>query len=141
MLEQSESSVKESLTLFDDPVLLSCKSGAEYLLTQLQPFRANFARLLASHRALKQDTSGTNQEQFAELISQLRTYTDLVTQTVVHGKITSITAAESEQSDGMNIQQQNNVKDTCYAYTYFLSNALSILKCLLSCVASLAATR
>ena len=35
--EQSKNVIKEAINKFDDPVLLNCKSGAEYLLALLNP--------------------------------------------------------------------------------------------------------
>lgn len=49
VLNQSQSLIKEAIAKFDDPVLLSCKSGAEYLLTLLHPAIGSLQRMKKSY--------------------------------------------------------------------------------------------
>jgi huntingtin interacting protein 1 len=106
-LEHCENIIVESLHIFDDPVLLTCKSGAEYLLNQLQPFDKQLKELVSLYNRyspiLSNLTSDThedkdfNRESFLELIKQINSFTNLISILVVSGKITSITAAALEQ--------------------------------------------
>ena len=45
VVEQSQNIIKEAIAKFDDPVLLNCKSGAEYLLTLLHPSIVSLQKL------------------------------------------------------------------------------------------------
>lgn len=95
-LEHNESTIKESLHTFDDPVLLNCKSGAEYLLFQLQPFNDTFTQLISVYENIN-DNKDLNETNFLKLIKYINTFTNLITDLVVSGKITSITAAALQQ--------------------------------------------
>jgi len=95
-LEQSESIIKESLHTFDDPVLLNCKSGAEYLLFQLQPFNDSLTQLIFLYNNINENKD-LNEKNFLKLIKYINTFTNLITDLVVSGKITSITAAALQQ--------------------------------------------
>ena len=88
--------IKESLHIFDDPVLLNCKSGAEYLLFQLQPFGENFTELISLSNEMT-EKKDLNEENFLKLIKSIQTFTNLITDLVISGKITSITAAALQQ--------------------------------------------
>lgn len=49
VVNQSQNLIKEAIAKFDDPVLLSCKSGAEYLLTLLHPAISSLERMKKSY--------------------------------------------------------------------------------------------
>ena len=95
-LEHNESTIKESLHTFDDPVLLNCKSGAEYLLFQLQPFNDTFTQLISVYDNIIENKD-LNETNFLKLIKYINSFTNLITDLVVSGKITSITAAALQQ--------------------------------------------
>ena len=82
--------------------MLNCKSGAEYLLNQLHPFNEHFDELLAlynKYSTLKDSNELTDLENknFLNLLKYINTYSNLITDLVVSGKITSITAAALQQ--------------------------------------------
>lgn len=92
--EKSISVVNDSLHLFEDPVLLNCKSGAEYLLQKLHPFSANFSDMLSSYGKVK---VSDKVEDYVDLFKLLHSYTLSTADCVIFGKITSLTAADLEQ--------------------------------------------
>ncbi len=100
-LEQSETIIKDSLNLFEDSVLLNCKSGAEYLLMQLQPFHNTFLDLLSSYHSLQlnKDALNQNNENMSNFLKFLSKFSNLVSETIVSGKITSLTAAALQQAE------------------------------------------
>ena len=107
-LEQSETIIKDSLVLFEDSVLLNCKSGAEYLLMQLQPFHNIFLDLLTSYHSLQLNKDAINQQDndhMSNFLKFLNKFSNLVSETIVSGKITSLTAAA--------LQQAEVLADTC----------------------------
>lgn len=109
-LANSELVVKESLRLYDDPVLFNCKSGAEYLLVQLQPFHDNYNRLLLSYHKYienKNNLSEDLNENFSKLLKKLSLFSSLVSESVVSGKITSLTAGELDQADVLSDLSKN----------------------------------
>lgn len=101
-LENSELIIKESLRLYDDPVLFNCKSGAEFLLRQLQPFQDNLKNLTTSYQKYVENENEPNQknnQNFSNLIKNLNIFSNLVAESVVSGKITSLTAGDLEQGE------------------------------------------
>lgn len=96
-IEHCELVIKESLHMFDDPVLLNCKSGAEYLLIQLQPFQEHFDELALLYE--KYLASPDEHTDFLKLLKYLNTYSNHMCDTIVSGKITSITAAALKQGE------------------------------------------
>lgn len=104
-VESGELVIKESLNLFEDPVLFNCKSGAEYLLTQLHPFEAMFKQLqqaYGQYRNAKNEKTPMNDaqnENFFQLLKSLNQFSSLVSECVISGKITSIAAAGVEHGD------------------------------------------
>ena len=90
--------------IFDDPVLLNCKSGAEYLLFQLQPFGENFTELISLSNEMT-EKKDLNEKNFLKLIKHIQTFTNLITDLVISGKITSITAAALHQGQS----KENNL--------------------------------
>ncbi len=103
IVEMSVLVVKDSLNLFDDPVLMNCKSGSEYLLYKLQPFSGCFNNLVAYYKkkiaAENPETEGQNLE-YIQLLKVLNGFTQLTSDCVIFGKITSITAADLNQGNG-----------------------------------------
>ena len=53
--EQSKSLIKEAINKFDDPILLNCKSGAEYLLALLNPLSSSFENLKSKYELYDQN--------------------------------------------------------------------------------------
>ena len=47
--EQSKTLIKEAINKFDDPILLNCKSGAEYLLALLNPITNSLNKMKNDH--------------------------------------------------------------------------------------------
>jgi hypothetical protein len=47
--EQSKNLIKEAINKFDDPILLNCKSGAEYLLALLNPISNSLNKMKNNH--------------------------------------------------------------------------------------------
>ena len=97
-IENSISLVKESLHLFDDPVLYNCKSGAEYLLSKLDPIGTNLNELMVSFKLFVNDAN--EDQSFMQLLTNLAKYAHLTSECVVFGKITSLTAADIKQGEG-----------------------------------------
>lgn len=103
VVDQSEQAIKDALHLFDDPVLLNCKSGAEYLLTQLNPFHENFNDLEDAYNKFLVDINNISLDDdtnYVKLIKSLNTFSNLISESVISGKITSSTAAALEQGEG-----------------------------------------
>ena len=99
-LNYNEKNIKNSLHLAEDPILLNCKSGTEYLLNQLQPFQSNLDALLEHYtKFLKLGATERAQEDTQKLIDSLNLFSNLISETIVSGKITSITAADLEQGE------------------------------------------
>jgi hypothetical protein len=96
-LDQAEALIKDSLALFEDSILLNCKSGAEFLLVQLQPFNTNFLDMLTAYSTLN---GQANTSHFADYLKYLSKFANLVSETVVRGKVTSLTAAALQQAEG-----------------------------------------
>jgi hypothetical protein len=83
--------------MFDDPILLNCKSGADYLLNQVEPFAVQFNDLLRSYNLFIDRTN--LDENVPKLTNFLSDFGRLIGETVVSGKIISLTAAGIEQSE------------------------------------------
>jgi hypothetical protein len=103
-LDQCEANIKNSLHLFDDPVLLNCKGGADFLLNQLNPFHSNLSSLLQHYdKFVKADpvanSEGDKLNESVELFKSLNTFGALISETLISGKITSLTAADLEQGE------------------------------------------
>jgi len=96
--------VKDSLNLFDDPVLMNCKSGSEYLLYKLQPFADSFSELVANYTKLivvENVESELHSSEYSKLLKLLNGFTLLTSDCVIFGKITSLTAADIDQGKGL----------------------------------------
>lgn len=89
--------VKDSLHLFADPVLLNCKSGAEYLLYKLEPFTKNINDLNSNYKLVIKSDKVDDMSDYLRLLKLLNSYTLLTSDCVIFGKITSLTAADFEQ--------------------------------------------
>lgn len=89
--------VKDSLHLFEDPVLLNCKSGAEYLLNKLEPFGNNISDLFTNYKLVIMSNKVDDMSEYLKLLKLLNSYTLLTSDCVIFGKITSLTAADFEQ--------------------------------------------
>lgn len=109
-LDHCIETIKAALQLFEDPVLLNCKSGAEYLLARLAPFHDNFnslVELYSRNKALSKNNSigseevdAKNAEELSKLLNSLNAFTSFISDSVISGKITSITAADYTQGEG-----------------------------------------
>ena len=91
------------MSLIEDPILLNCKCGAEYLIMKIQPFKDNLNAFLNTYNAFKSENE-LDKEKFSDLLKYLSQFTTLVYDVVVSGKITSITAAALEQAEGIYIK-------------------------------------
>lgn len=103
-LKNGELVIKQSLRLFEDPVLYNCKSSADFLLSQLQPFQENLTDLIASYNRYQvhKDTpliDEVEKENFLKFLNCLSGFSNSVGETVVSGKITSIAAADVEKGE------------------------------------------
>lgn len=95
--------IRDSLHLFDDPVLMNCKSGAEYLLYKLQPLNTNIKELMDSYRELIIPENLASDDQSAgyiKLLKFLGSFTLLTSDCIIFGKITALTAADIDQGNG-----------------------------------------
>ena len=111
MLENCIDTIKSALQLFEDPVLLNCKSGAEYLLTRLAPFHDSFNLLIElygrnkalskNHSIVTEEVDAKNAEELSKLLNSLNAFTSFISDSVISGKITSITAADYAQGEGI----------------------------------------
>jgi huntingtin interacting protein 1 len=109
-LKQCEKLIQNSHKTFNDPILLNCKSGAEYLLTILQPFHDDFQQLLTNYQQFRQefnespsttnDSTSINNKTLA-LMNSLTLFTNYIHDTIVTGKITSFTAANLAQGEDL----------------------------------------
>lgn len=95
-ISNCDDSINKALLLSDDPVLLNCKSGADYLLNQLQPFQNNLNSLLDSYGKFtaqldKLGNGDIDGESCIRLVNSLNLLASLIGETVVSGKITSLT--------------------------------------------------
>ena len=106
-VKHSISVIRNALTLFEDPVLLNCKSGSEYLLTKMQPFADSFSELLNFYEKFlvrankKLEEEKSDESDFIKLLNDLNAFSGLVNDCVINGKITSLTAADLEQGEGI----------------------------------------
>jgi hypothetical protein len=94
-IDQSRNIIKDAINKFDDPVLLNCKSGAEYLLALLNP-------LLSSINSMKNnyETFGKNSDNDNDLINYLNSiyvFASNTAESLITGKITSLTAVDIEK--------------------------------------------
>jgi huntingtin interacting protein 1 len=96
-LDNCEQLIRDALQLFDDPVLLNCKSGAEFLLNNLNSFGDKFTQFTQYYT--KHLKSAEDADTFASLIRNANTFSKLIADTVVSGKITSLTAADFNQGE------------------------------------------
>ena len=105
-VEHSSSVIKNALTLYEDPVLLNCKSGSEYLLTKMQPFSDSFTELLNLYEKFLSKSNNKLEEEkldeadFTKLLNDLTAFSGLINDCIINGKITSLTAADLEQGEG-----------------------------------------
>ncbi|CAF0771700.1 unnamed protein product [Brachionus calyciflorus] len=109
-LENNEQLIKESIRMHDDPILFNCKSGAEYLLTQLQPFELEFSNLLSTYHKYIDNKTGLSDElngNFANLVKNLNNFSNLMSKAIVNGKITAITAGAFEQAETLSDLSKN----------------------------------
>lgn len=102
--------IKESVKLHDDPILFNCKSGAEFLISQLQPFEIEFSNLISTYhkyidnRTILNDETNSN---FLILIKNLNNFTNLISKTIINGKITALTAGAFEQAEVLSDLSKN----------------------------------
>lgn len=102
IFENSEIIIKESVKLHDDPVLFNCKSGAEFLISQLQPFEIEFSNFISTYHKYIDNRSVLNDESksiFSVLIKNLNNFTNLISKVIINGKITALTAGAFEQAE------------------------------------------
>ena len=97
--------VKDSLQLFDDPVLFKCRSGAEFLLNRMAPIDEHLNQLITSFNQFIKNSNNNNntdfdQINFVNLLKYLNSFANLTYETVVYGKIVSLTAADLQQGEG-----------------------------------------
>ena len=94
--------VKESLQLLDDPILYKCRSGAEFLLTRISPLNDclnNVLEYFNEYIAHGQDLVPVH-ENFANLLKYLNSFANLTSETVIYGKVVSLTAANINEGEG-----------------------------------------
>lgn len=102
MFENSQVAINESVKLHDDPVLFNCKNGAEFLISQLQPFEIEFSNLISTYHKYIDNRTVLNEESnsiFSVLIKNLNNFTNLISKVIINGKITALTAGAFEQAD------------------------------------------
>jgi len=92
------SAIKSSLNLFEDPVLLNCKNGSEYLLNRMQPFSELLTQMLNFYEKFIQTHTDTD---YSTLLNDINTFTTFITDCVINGKITSLTAADLDQGESL----------------------------------------
>ena len=93
------SSIKNALNLFEDPVLLNCKSGAEYLLNKMQAFSDSFHEMVRLYKQFTKNNETNDETDYIQLLNHLNTFSSFITDCVINGKITSLTAADFQQGE------------------------------------------
>ncbi len=74
-IDKAKYLITDSLAKFDDPVLLNCKSGAEYLLTLINPNSTLLVQMkqnFVDHK--NDDTNGKTRNQFCSVLNILIRY-------------------------------------------------------------------
>jgi hypothetical protein len=93
IIKESIKLIKDTLDKYDDPILLCCKAGAEYMISLVQPVHNaldNMNNLFLIENSSKNST---------DLINSIYYFSCLASELLLTGKVTSLTAAELEKSN------------------------------------------
>lgn len=93
IIKKSIELIKETLNKYDDPILLCCKSGAEYMLSLIQPVQSALELLNTQFLIEKTSIDSNN------LVNSIYYFTCLASELLLTGKITSLTAADLDKSN------------------------------------------